>query len=82
MYDGQSESLNSNSPVTLIKLKLVWRSVSLFFQSNRCGLKKMNRRTVKRGPSLSLQPFLETHRKPLTVKAPRVPPANHHKQTK
>lgn len=43
---------------------------------------KMNRRTVKRGPSLSLQPFLETHRKPLTVKAPRVPPANHHKQTK
>lgn len=48
MYDGQSESLNSNSPVTLIMLKLVWRSVSLFFQSNRCGLKKMNRRTEER----------------------------------
>ena len=39
-------SLNSNSPVTLITLKLVWRSVSLFFQSNH--LKKMNRRTEER----------------------------------
>ena len=61
-------SLNSNSPVTLITLKLVWRSVSLFFQSNRCGLKKMNRRTVKRGPSLSLSPSSRRIASPLRLK--------------
>lgn len=36
-------SLNSNSPVTLITLKLVWRSVSLFFRATGVDA-KMNRR--------------------------------------
>ena len=36
-------SLNSNSPFTLITLKLVWRSVSLFFRATGVDA-KMNRR--------------------------------------
>ena len=41
-------SLNSKFPVTLITLKLVWRSVSLFFRATGVDLKKMNRRTEER----------------------------------